>query len=118
MKKLKTLAKISTFAIALSMISVPTSTLAGSLSEEYDGQFVRDWSLTVFGDNDDAILEYGFNTWAWNEDTAHAYHNTKSHYAKIKNGNGVHASTSKVGGKWSNCEVKHAGSKVTYYCIW
>lgn len=88
--------------------------MAGSLSRTYSGQFVNDWSKTVTSGR--AKLEYGFNTLFINEDTCYANHSGANHYAKIRNGNGVHVGPSKPAGTWSNQEVTHSGSYVTYSC--
>lgn len=88
--------------------------MAGSLSRTYSGQFVNDWSKTAKYGN--ATLEYGFNTFLIKEDTCYANHSGANHYAKIRNGNGVHVGPSKPAGTWSNQEVTHSGSYVAYSC--
>lgn len=74
-------------------------------------------SKTVSGSNG-SKLQYGYNTFLINEDKAYAYHPSASHYAKIKNGNGVHTSRSSFGGQWSKLEVVHSGQTVVYSCEW
>lgn len=104
-------------SLVLTLGVVMTSpVMAANLSRTYSGQFTNDWSKVVsYGV---AELEYGFNTWLINEDTCYANNNNSNHYAKIRNGSGVHVGSSKSAGSWSKIEVQHSGSTVTYSCEW
>lgn len=90
---------------------------AGSVSKTVTSNFTSAWDKTVSGSNG-SKLQYGYNTVLINEDKAYAYHPSASHYAKIKNGNGVHTSRSSFGGQWSKLEVVHSGQTVVYSCEW
>lgn len=61
---------------------------------------------------------YGFNIFLIDEDTCYAYNDNARHYAKIRNGNGVHTSSSKKAGRAAKIEVTHSGSSVSYSCEW
>lgn len=76
--------------------------------------FDKAWELSVTSDNSKAVLTYGYNTFAINEDYAHAYHSSKKHYAYVKNSNGSFAGSNVRDGKWSKIEVTHKGSSITY----
>lgn len=88
---------------------------AASISEHYSGTFDRAWERYAGGDNSNAQLTYGFNTWAFKEDYAKARHNAKSHYAAIKNGNGWHTGAGKSAGSTSRVDVIHSGTSISYY---
>lgn len=117
---LKTMRKKSVLSIMALTLMVFTlvapKAYAGSLSRSYSGQFTKSWMDEATSGS--AQLEYGFNTWLINEDVSYANHSGASHNAKIVNGNGVHTSRSKSAGNWSNLEVQHSGSSVSYYCEW
>lgn len=106
-EKIKTLS-ILTLALGILFLKAPPA-MAGSLSRTYSGQFVEPWSKVVT--NEVATLEYGFNTLFIKEDTCYAYHTGSRHYAKIRNGNGVHVGSAKAAGQWSKIEVTHSGHK-------
>lgn len=72
------------------------------------------WELSVTSDGGKGVLTYGYNTVAINEDYAHAYHSTKSHYAYVKNGKGSFSGSNVKAGKWSKIEVTHKGNSITY----
>ncbi|SET56154.1 mediterrocin family bacteriocin [[Clostridium] polysaccharolyticum] len=87
---------------------------AGSI-EASASSFSKPWERYKSGDNDNAELTYGYNTWAIDEDYAWAKHNTKSHYASLKNGTGWHTGSGKGAGSLSRVDVTHSGSSVSYY---
>lgn len=87
-----------------------------SISATYNGSFASAWQLSKTSGN--ASLVYGFNTTLIDEDYAWAYHSTRSHWAEIHNGNGVHYGDEVTAGNVSKIEVRHNGSSITYYCIW
>ncbi len=116
MKK-PTIKVLLTLLIMVGVFATSINTVnAASLTRTYSGQFVEDWSYSASSSG--AELEYGFNTLFIKEDTCYANHNNSRHYARIKNGNGVHVGSSKAAGTWSRIEVTHSGSTVTYSCEW
>lgn len=121
MKFKKVLKSISCLAIALSMMfALPVFSFA-SLSKTYSGSFNKSWmdrATTVTSDGAKAYLEYGFNTTLINEDVANSLYYGDEHYSKIRNGSGKHKGPRREAGEWSDLEVRHSGSRVTYYSIW
>lgn len=95
------------------MVGNTINTNAFSITNDGKG-FSKAWELSVTSDDNKAILKYGFNTFAINEDYAHAYHSTKSHYAYLKNGKGSFSGKNKGSGSWSKIEITHKGSSIVY----
>lgn len=77
--------------------------------------FSDDWERYKEADDGLGVLTYGFNTFAIDEDYAWASHDTKSHYASLKNAKGWHTGSAKAGGKLSRVDVTHRGTSVSYY---
>ena len=103
-------------ALLLSSIAITNkNSEAASISGYHSGSFDRSRERYASGDNGNAQLTYGFNTWAFNEDYAKARHNAKSHYAAIKNGNGWHTGAGKSAGSTSRVDVIHSGTSISYY---
>jgi len=80
--------------------------------------FSSSWSVTKSSGNN--YLVYGYNTAYIDEDFAWAYHESKSHYASVYNGNGWHHSREKSGGNIAKIEVTHynAGETFIYQNNW
>lgn len=111
--------KILTKAVAGLMVAAMVASTNLTTAEAYsitNGSrgFKKAWELSVTTDGGKGILKYGYNTTFINEDYAHAYHSTKSHYAYLKNGKGSFSGSNKAKKKWSKIEVTHNGSKITY----
>lgn len=85
-----------------------------SISKTVSDNFKSSWELSATGDNGKAVLTYGFNTFLISEDFARAYHSSKNHYASIKNKNGEYSADTVKDGKWSEIEIRHVGSSITY----
>lgn len=114
--------KIGNYGLALMIVialgsGAGLTAHAGSVSRTVTSNFTSAWEKTVNGSNG-SKLQYGYNTVLINEDTAYAYRPSASHYAKIKNGKGVHTSRSSFGCQWSKLEVVHSGQTVIYSCEW
>ena len=83
--------------------------------------FKDDWTeaKTVTYKNSQNILTYGFNTFLINEDFAYAYSNGDYHYSRI-----VRSTLDVVDGPkqyanyWSDLEIQHKTSSVTYKNMW
>lgn len=119
LKKNKNMSKKLMACALCAAMTLPSLTVsAQSLSKTYSGSFSKAWERYASGDNGKANLTYGYNTWAINEDYAWAKHNTKSHYAALKNGSGWHTGSGKKAGSTSKIEVTHKGSKISYYCYY
>jgi hypothetical protein len=116
MKNKKVLSGVLAGVMACSILVMPSSVEAASFAKTYKGQFSNDWSKVAKSGK--AKIEYGFNTFAINEDTCYANHSGAQHYAQIRNGKGVYPGNSKKAGTVSKLEVTHSGSTVTYACIW
>ena len=99
-----------------SYISMPAS--ASSISKTYSSSFSKAWERYASSSNGKANLTYGYNTLLINEDYAWAKHDSASHYAAIKNGNGWHTGPGKSAGSTSKIEVTHSGKSVNYYCYY
>lgn len=108
LKKLVLCGIIGTMLMANSLPAMAYYTTNGNKT------FDKAWELSVTSDNGKGVLTYGYNTFAINEDYAHAYHSTKSHYAYVKNGNGSFSGSNVGKGKWSKIEVTHKGNTITY----
>lgn len=117
-KKLKyTLGLILIFSIVL---SISLASFAGAVTRTYSGSFSDDWTKSVEtninGSTD--VLTYGFNTFLINEDFAYSLYYGDYHRSKVSNGNGSHYGQQKQAGEWSDIEVRHSGSSITYSSIW
>lgn len=105
-------------------LALPTFAMAESTVQKYtDGShtFSKKWneSKTKYTSSGaKCVLTYGFNTTLINEDYAYAFTNGAIHRSKIKNGNGTYNGPWKVANEWSDKEVRHKGSSVTYYQTW
>lgn len=104
--------------MSLAIVTKPVVSAASSISRSYSGSFAKAWERYASSGNGQANLTYGYNTFLINEDYAWAKHNTKSHYAAIKNGKGWHTGSGKAAGKTSKIEVTHKGSTVSYFCYY
>jgi hypothetical protein len=102
----------------LASFLLPLSTSAANLTRTYAGPFNTNFEATVWSDNYTALLIYGFNTFAVDEDYALLDHYTASHYVCITNGAGVFCSPVKEPDITASVEVPHSGSSVTYSCYW
>lgn len=115
-------AKVSKAIIACMLCATVTlpslSVSAKPLCATYTGSFKDAWERYASEDSGRAGLTYGYNTWLTKEDYAWAKHNTKSHYAALNNGSGWHTGRGKKKGQTSKIEVKHKGSKISYYCYY
>lgn len=101
--------------LVLVLIIMPMTVSAGSISRTYSGQFNTSWNLSY--SSGDATINYGFNTFLIHEDTCSANHDNYWHNAAIYNGSRF-VGPSRSAGSWSNKQVTHNGSSVTYYCEW
>ena len=105
---------ISCAVMTVTMFTVSTtSVMAYSITNGGKG-FSSAWERSVTSDGGKAILKYGFNKFAVDEDYAHAYHSTKRHYAYVKNSNGSFSGSNANSKRWSKIEVRHKGSSITY----
>lgn len=105
---------IAGFILATVLVaSNPVDANAYSTTNNGKG-FKKAWELSVTCDSNKGVLTYGYNTFAINEDYAHAYHSSKKHYAYVKNGKGSFSGSNKSKGKWSKIEVTHKGTTITY----
>lgn len=83
--------------------------------------FTNDWERTKKYHPDFALeLRYGYNTFLINEDYARAtsgvvYYRNFKHQAIITNGNGTHYGPKHTYEYMSTVDVRHKGTKVTYY---
>ncbi|WP_339149306.1 MULTISPECIES: hypothetical protein [unclassified Sutcliffiella] len=111
----KALLSIALCGGLLGMSAMAPALTADAATKSATGtSFTKAWSKSVNTGDGAGVLTYGYNT-AWiNEDFAHAYHASKTHFASISNGNGSHVSSSVGAGKTAKVEVRHAGSTVTY----
>lgn len=86
-------------------------------SVTYSGSFSDKWTKfhSVDLKNGTKVrITYGFNTFLINEDTIQAYNDGYKHRARIMNGNGTHYGPWKYANDYSDLEVRHSGTKVTY----
>lgn len=121
MKSNKIMKLVVTSALVFSMaLSLSAVAFAGSYSKTYSGSFASDWSKTVDTNVNGArlVLTYGYNTSFINEDTAYSLYYGAQHRSKIKNGNGTSYGPSVSAYEWSDLEIRHKGSSVTYSCSW
>lgn len=87
-----------------------------SISKTVYNNFTKDWRIGYDTkiDGYDAVLTYGFNTFAFNEDECSTIYYGSYHRPVIDNGNGVHYGSERQAHEWSDYEVRHSGSSVTY----
>ena len=95
------------------MVSASVSASAAGISRSAS-TFSTAWERYAVTSDGQGSLTYGFNTWLVNEDYAWARHNTRSHYAVLKNGSGWHTGSGKKAGATSRVDVTHKGTYVTY----
>ena len=113
-KIILSLAATSLFsAITLSPILVQ-KVEAASITKSYSGSFSKVWQKNASTSDGARVLTYGYNKAAINEDYAHGYHATKTHYASVSNSNGSHTSGNVGKGKTAKIEVRHSGSNISY----
>ncbi len=109
--------------VMLITLSFTTVAMAATTAQSYTNgshTFSKDWSETKTKTYNGykCVLTYGFNTFLINEDTAYAYTDGNFHFARIVNGNGTHEDNYKSANVWSEIEVTHKGSSVTYKNMW
>lgn len=82
--------------------------------------FSKDWSASksVKYKDVECRLDYGFNTFLINEDTAASYTVGNEHRSRIKNNNGTHYGPWKRANDFSDTQVRHSGSTIRYYMDW
>lgn len=108
---------LSLFACLLTFLLFPKFAFAGSVSKSASS-FDSAWELYASSADGKANMTYGFNTYAIHEDYVHGIHSTLSHYSALNNGSGWHTGTGKDAGKYSNVDVTHSGSYVSYYLFY
>ena len=109
--------------VMLVVLALPCIASAETTAQSYtDGShtFSKKWgeSKTKYFRDAKCVLTYGFDTTAINEDYAFAFTVGSIHRSKIKNGNGWHTGPWKVANEWSDKEVRHKGSSITYRQTW
>lgn len=115
MKKGLKKAIVLTLGVLLSSSLLHQSVSTSSTTVTYSGQFKSTWHKVLMADEDKGRLEYGFDTFLFNEDYAKAYHTTNTHYARLDNGSGEHIGQMRNPGETSKIEAIHSGKKVKYY---
>lgn len=118
MKRFKSVAFLTvilTLIFAMSSLS-----FAGSFSRTYSGSFASDWTnsaqTTINGAT--LVLSYGYNTFLINEDCASSLYYGSYHNSRIKNANGTFNGPLIQAHEWSDLEIRHSGTSVTYYSIY
>lgn len=115
MKKGLKKAIVLTLGVLLSSSLLHQSVSAASQTVTYSGTFSRTWSKVMIANEGQGRLEYGFDTFLFDEDFAKAYHTTMGHYARLDNGSGEHIGPMRNPGETSKIEAIHSGKKVKYY---
>ena len=112
--------KMISYGLMLLMVGAfmfPSKSEAASISATSSGKtFDKTWAMTK--NSGYAKLEYGFHKGISSKDVAYANHSKDKHNSAIKNGSGRSVGPTKNAGTWSDLEVKHSGSSITYYCEW
>lgn len=118
MKKIRSVAVIT--VILSLMLAMSSLSFAGSFSRTYSGSFASDWTnsaqTTVNGAT--LVLSYGYNTFLVNEDCASSLYYGSYHNARIRNSSTTIDGPSVPAGEWSDLEIRHSGTTVTYYSIY
>lgn len=121
MKSNKIFKRIMTSALVLTMVmALSISSFAGSISRTYSGSFASDWmnSVDSMENGSKVVLTYGYNTSFINEDMAYSLYYGAEHRSKIRNGSKTAYGPKQRAGEWSDLEIRHSGSSVTYYSTW
>lgn len=112
--------KLIIFGLALLMVGalmLPIKSEAGSVTKTSSGRtFTKTWAASASSGY--AQLEYGFKKGLTDKDVAYANHSRDVHNSAIRNGSGKQVGPTKSAGVWSDKEVTHSGSSITYYCEW
>lgn len=87
---------------------------AASITKSYNGSFAKKWEKSASTSDGGGVLTYGYNTTLINEDYAHGYHASKSHYTSVSNGNGSFTSGNVGKGQTAKISVQHKGSNISY----
>lgn len=122
-QKTKTRGTMIISFVLLMVLSLSTVAFADTTVQSYSNgshTFSNDWieSKTIYNDGAKCVLTYGFDTTLINEDLAYAYTNGAEHRSKIVNGNGTHYGPWQYANEWSDKEVIHNGTSITYSHIW
>lgn len=118
MKRIKSVAAI--MGISVLMFTMSSLSFAGSLTRTYSGSFSSDWtnSAQTTANGATLVLSYGFNTFLINEDCASSLYYGSDHHPRISNGNGTFDGPTRQAHEWSDLEIRHSGSTVTYSSIY
>ena len=114
---MKKLVSYGLLLLIVSVVMFSTKSEAASLSKTSSGRtFTATWAATASSGS--AKLEYGFHKGISSKDVAYANHSRDTHNSAIRNGSGRKVGPTKNAGTWSDLEVTHSGSSITYYCEW
>lgn len=114
------------FAIVLSLcLALPIISFAGQYkAPTYTGAYTQTWSkyenktFNTGGSPFNVRLTYGYNKVLINEDTATSFNNGYIHRAQITNPGGTQLGPRKPASDYSDLEIQHRGTPVSYYTTW
>lgn len=118
---------VSALLVLVIVLSMPAIACAGSVSRTYSGQFEEAWNSsyteilyhpTLHTYQGKMTIYYGFNTLLINEDVCTSICEGWGHNARIINGRGTFDGPTRVSNEYSDIQVRHSGTSVTYVGIY
>ena len=112
MLKIKKISKVMLvvfiMTIVLTVLSSASNSLVYDLGNGYlssgitNYEYKKSWEAREYFDNDRGIMDYGFNTFLFNEDYCKSLHTTQRHQSLVGNNNNGWVFSGEVGpGEWT-----------------